>query len=196
MPRLIILLLGWLLSVSVYGAPSSSSTNYEVEVLVFETQLPELEGSEQWTRASRETEPKAITVETAAPSSEFANAMAAMRNDGRYKVLLHKRWAQAAEAKSSGPPILLNTGDNQLDGTFRFYLSRFLHVEMNLTFQPQTTSTGALGSPTASPTTTNATAEGPPVFVINEQRRIKSNELNYFDHPKFGVLVRVTPVPG
>jgi len=29
---------------------------------------------------------------------------------------------------------------------------------------------------------------------MNEQRRIKSLELNYFDHPRFGVLARVVPV--
>jgi hypothetical protein len=31
------------------------------------------------------------------------------------------------------------------------------------------------------------------VYRLNESRRIKVSETHYFDHPKFGALVRVSP---
>lgn len=187
MPQLILILLGWLVLAPAYAAPPGAPTaNYEIEVLVFETQLPEYEGSELWTREDRVVDPTAIAVEGTTPSAEFAAAIAALGTDGRHRVRLHKRWSQTAESKSGGPPVQLATEDKDLKGTLKFYLSRFLHVELNVIYQPQA---GAIGAST--PVENIA-----PAFVINEQRRVRSNEINYFDHPKFGVLVRVAPVPG
>jgi hypothetical protein len=187
MQRIIaILLLGWFAAAPSFGAPpSGASANYDIEVLVFETRLPEFEGAELWTRTGKPTDSGAITMESAQPSGDFTTTMNAMRTDGRYRVLLHKRWTQPAESKSTGPAVQLLTAENDLTGTLKFYLARFLHVELNMLYQPQV---GAIGA-----TENSAAAAG---YLINEQRRVKSNELNYFDHPKFGVLVRVSPAAG
>lgn len=183
MRRLTVVLLAWLGVVPAFGqAPSAPSANYEVEVLVFEMRLPELEGSELWTRIEQPVDTTtAVVPEEMPPTSDFAAAAETLRRDGRFRVLLQKRWVQTADAKSNVPAMHLATSDRELDGTLKFYLSRFLHVELNVLFQPQTAVIGG---------------EAMPSYVINEQRRVKSNEINYFDHPKFGVLVRVTPVAG
>ena len=34
-----------------------------------------------------------------------------------------------------------------------------------------------------------------PRYHLVAERNARSNELHYFDHPAFGVLVRVTPLP-
>jgi hypothetical protein len=34
----------------------------------------------------------------------------------------------------------------------------------------------------------------PQVYRISERRRVRNLEINYFDHPKFGALVQVTPI--
>ncbi len=182
-----IFLLGWLMTAPAFGAaPNVASANYEVEVLVFETRLPDLEGSELWTRAGKPTDPTAITVESMPPSGDFASVMDALRSDSHYHVLLHKHWMQSAESKSTGPAVLLSTDNNEVNGTLKFYLSRFLHVELNVLYQPQS---GAIGAAVS-------TNDGAPAYLISEQRRVKSNDMNYFDHPKFGVLVRISPVAG
>jgi hypothetical protein len=31
-------------------------------------------------------------------------------------------------------------------------------------------------------------------MVLDERRRLRSEELHYLDHPKFGVLVRIDPI--
>ena len=35
---------------------------------------------------------------------------------------------------------------------------------------------------------------GPVRYVINENRILKNGELRYYDHPKFGVLAKVTRI--
>lgn len=184
MRRLVLILLGWLALIPAYAAaPSASSANYEVEVLVFEMQLAEFEGSELWTQQPRPADATTAAPEGMPPTADFEATMAAMRIDGRYRVLLHKRWLRTAESKSTGPALPLATDDSEINGTLKFYLSRFLHVELNVAYQPRAGAIGAYSVP----------GSGTPAFVINEQRRVRSNELNYFDHPKFGVLVRVAP---
>lgn len=181
--RFAILLLGWLSIVSAFGqTPSTPSASYDVEVLVFEMQLPELEGAELWTRIDQPMDAtEAVLPNEMPPTEDFAATAEALRSDARFRVLLQKRWVQTAEPKSGGPAMQLATWDRELDGTLKFYLSRFLHIELNLLFQPKTAVIGG---------------DAAPSYVIREQRRVRSNEINYFDHPKFGVLVRVTPVAG
>jgi hypothetical protein len=181
---IVALVLTWFaLTPALAAAPGASSANYEVEVLVFETQLPDLEGSELWTKAPKPVDATAITAEQLAPTNDFNSMLTALHADNRFRVLLHMRWAQTAEAKSNGPPMQLATANDELSGTLKFYLSRFLHLELNVSLQPQTNAGVPVG-------------ENAPSYSISEQRRVKSNELNYFDHPKFGVLVRVSPVSG
>ena len=31
-----------------------------------------------------------------------------------------------------------------------------------------------------------------PIFQLKESRRLRSGEINYFDHPKFGLLLLIT----
>lgn len=182
-PLIIAFLLGCLAIVPAFGAATSTPTaRYQIEVLIFEVRLPELEGSELWTRVERPVDLIDAPMPADMPSSEdFVSAAEALRADGRFRVLLQKRWVQNAEPpKSDVPPMHLATWDAELDGTLRFYLSRFLHVELNLLFQPQTTVIGG---------------DAAPNYLIKEERRIRSNQLHYFDHPKFGVLFRVSPAP-
>lgn len=178
-----VLVFAWLGTAPAFGAATNTPTaSYEVEVLIFEVSLPEFEGSELWTQVTQPPDTtKAQVPSELPPTKEFAAAADALRADGRYRVLLQKRWVQTAEPKSSEPGMQLITPERELDGTLKFYLSRFLHVEMNLLFQPQA---GVIGGDAA------------PSYLISEQRRVRSNEINYFDHPKFGVLVRVSPVRG
>lgn len=63
----------------------------------------------------------------------------------------------------------------ELQGMIRLHRSRYLHVEPDLWFMSQS-------------------ADGQPYWVrINQNRRMRSDELHYLDHPLFGLLVRLTP---
>ncbi len=173
----ILALFGCLFIATVHAAPAT--TTYDVEVVVFENRLPQLEGSELWTRDNVHTPiadlADAITAaEAPAGKSNLSVAATALERDGSYRVLVYQHWRQTADEKSATKPVRLRNTDGQLDGTLRFYLSRFLHVDLDLALQEKGAATGELS------------------YRLIENRRIKTQELNYFDHPKFGVLLRVT----
>jgi hypothetical protein len=171
---------------------------YRVEVVVFAIDLPGLAGGELWTRETGQparTLPEDFVLPQGMPRSDsplFA-AAAALAEDARFRVLAQAAWTQTAEARSTTKPVRLR-GSNPLnpgevDGTLRFFMSRYLHLDIDLSYADGSGTTAA-----ALP------ADGAPAeplrYRIREQRRIKSQETHYFDHPKFGLLVRVTPLGG
>ena len=167
-------------------AAASTPTVYEIEVLVFENKLSGLEGGELW---KRDTD-KALNTKIAAAittgeippvDSALAAALAKLVNSGQYRVLAHLRWTQTAEAKAVANPVKIKSDNAELNGTVRFYLSRFLYMDVNLMLKQEG---GGLFSSTEKEGT---------VLRLSEHRRIKTMDINYFDHPKFGVLVRVAP---
>lgn len=168
----------------VFGVSSAASaaapSNYNVEIVVFENQMPELEGGENLAgnRPRDLVADLAIAELPAAPTGEgeLAAVVQALEKDTHYRILAHQQWTQTAEAKSATKPVRISDAGQKLDGVFRFYLSRFLHVEMNLVLQD-----GAAINPGDTP-----------VYRLQEHRRVRTQELHYFDHPKFGALVRVT----
>ncbi len=105
-----------------------------------------------------------------------------------YRVLFHRAWRQPAydRARAIDYPVhaLADSGRNSVEGSITLIKERYLHLDVNLLLMTARGSTPALY------------ADGPgsrPAFRLAEKRRIKSNELHYFDHPRFGMIARVTP---
>jgi len=193
-----VLLAALLCGTPLVAAQSARNTIYEVEVLVFQNFLEELEGGEFWGPDEPESEERLMELENAmvvggAPGEASPLSLAAEkmgREGGNYRVLAHKRWIQNADAKSNSQRIRISAGpieNTTLDGTVVFYVSRFLHVDVNL----------ALATDNAGLIYPGADTESVPareVYRIKEHRRIKTVDINYFDHPKFGVLIQIKPV--
>ena len=178
--------------ISIPGMPAyaaAPATNvYEIEVVVFENRLPDLEGGELWARdpdksASADMNDAVSVGEKPAADSALSATAAALESSGRHHVLAHLRWQQSAEAKSVSKPVKVVSTDGALEGALRFYLSRFLLLDVNLTLR-EAVSGGTPGG----------TGQIAPAYRLTEARRVKSSETYYFDHPKFGALVRVSPV--
>lgn len=103
-----------------------------------------------------------------------------------YEPVMHFGWTQATFPEELTRTIELSsltTPRAGFDGSFRLYLSRFLHLVVDLQLD-------------AAVADNAATLErvGPVRFRIEEDRIFRSGELRYFDHPKFGVLAKVTRV--
>ena len=176
-------LISLVVSFAAYAAAPATSTNlYNVEVLVFENRMPNLEGGELWAQdkvrplaeETTSSETPGMPEDSDSPISKVAEQIS---QDGNYRLLLHGYWQQTAEAKSDTKPIRLATTDGTLDGLFRFYLSRFLHVDLDLQLRQAGTIADA----------------APLVLRLREHRRIRTQDVHYFDHPRFGMLVRITP---
>jgi hypothetical protein len=92
-----------------------------------------------------------------------------------YRVIAHAAWVQTASAWGSrvGVPVQdIGLSTEGLTGVLHLERGQFLHLGMNLTL------TGPGGT-----------------WRMNELRRVRFNERQYFDHPAFGVIAVVSPPP-
>ena len=75
-------------------------------------------------------------------------------------------------------------------GTIRLSLTRYLHVKLDLSYVDGQAAQ-AVGAPSQAGLTELPL---PTRYHLSAERRISSGELHYFDHPAFGVLIKITPV--
>jgi hypothetical protein len=123
-----------------------------------------------------------------------------------YETLMHFGWTQPTFPEEQTPPIelrLLAEPPPGLNGELTLYLSRYLHLVVDLAldapvdFEEEIVDDDAFfrfGD--SRPDFDHDLEPATPVvrFRIQEDRILKNGELRYFDHPKFGILVRVTRV--
>jgi hypothetical protein len=108
-----------------------------------------------------------------------------------YHPLVHGGWVQLGLPDSVTIPVDLGVlGVANPAGTVRLSLTRFLHVKLDLTYSD---TQAAQRAPVAAP---GDLTELPiaPRYHIDAERTTRSGEVHYFDHPAFGVLIKVTPV--
>lgn len=194
---LLVLLLG--AAVSPAATDGEATPWYDVEVVVFKNNtLPPAEneiwpadpGSPDLTQAM-ELVPLPQTSPLPGDSQPFQQlddtsltlkpAAARLTASADYTPLLHLAWRQPVSAQADAPAVHVATeagvGETPaLDGAIQISRSRFLHVDVDLLFRES-------GDP----------SEAPPPFRLQQSRRINSGEVHYFDHPAFGLLVKLTP---
>lgn len=111
-------------------------------------------------------------------------------NLSAYRPLLHAGWIQPGLPDDRAQPFeLTQLGPTNPYGSVRVYLSRFLHVSLDLTYEDRAAAAGQV------PGAELREVALAPRYRLVTERQIRSGELHYFDHPAFGVLVKVTPVP-
>ncbi len=97
-----------------------------------------------------------------------------------YEPVMHFGWTQATWPQDETVEIPLHRFGRpppELDGSLTLYLNRFLHLVVDL----------RLEAPERALTR-------PVYYRIQEDRILRSGEIRYYDHPKFGVLATVTRV--
>ncbi len=203
---------------TVFSAPALSARSYLIELAVF----TQHDGTrdEKWTanhpplsirKMARAQLPSQIMQDFAqAPvemkESSFAFYVGRLKKDPGKTLILSTRWVQAVRAPASTTiaritnrsqtSVVINSagmeiGQNRpteitqpvLDGFISFYLSGQYTLEADIRYTPVYRSS-ILDEEPSTPTT----------YRIYEKRRMKSGELNYYDHPKIGMLLLVTPV--
>lgn len=122
---------------------------------------------------------------------EPGNMLLLTPEDGRlqrssiYRVVFHRAWIQPVPDRDQLRPMLIQAGERigtgwRIEGFLGVTRGRYLHLDTRLWYTPN-----------PSP---DAQAEDPGYMELREQRRMRSGELHYLDHPKFGVLARVDPI--
>ena len=145
----------------------------------------------------------------ALPQSSFRlqEVWRVLRASREYRPLLHVAWQQEGHEQDLGRAVHLEKLEGPasfqsnayqpaatvLDGTVRIRASRFLHVDLDIAYMP-----GDLQQLLLSQQQSLGTGNDPQVnpyaeYVrLIENRRIKLDELQYFDHPLFGVILQVS----
>lgn len=115
-----------------------------------------------------------------------------IQNVPTYTPLLHAGWVQQVLAENEAPAVNLATlGTANPMGTIKVYLSRFLHVQVDLSYQ-DTGRAATAGRPVFGDGLSEVAVA--PRYELATDQQTRSGELRYFDHPAFGVLVKVTRV--
>jgi hypothetical protein len=135
---------------------------------------------------------EAFSVRPLAPEElKLGNEYRRIRALSAYVPLVHAGWVQPGLPEDDATPFDLKTlGVLNPRGTVRVHLSRFLHITLDLTYQAPSAAPAAAGSSDGLDEIFLA-----PQYSLKATRNVRSSELHYFDHPAFGALVRVTPVP-
>jgi hypothetical protein len=108
-----------------------------------------------------------------------------------YHPLVHGGWVQLGLPENEALPVDLGVlGVTNPMGTVVLYVSRFLHVKLDVSYQdplaPESTPVVGAGG--------LAEVTMKPRYHLSAERSARSGELHYFDHPAFGVLLKITPV--
>ncbi|KAF0192513.1 MAG: hypothetical protein FD165_676 [Gammaproteobacteria bacterium] len=125
-------------------------------------------------------------------SLRLAGALRSLRRSTAYEPLLHVGWVQPGTVKNGSVYISAGTAGNKtLEGIVQVNLSRYLHLAVDLVLREADLRPASMAPAAAAgieqalnPVTT---------FRLTESRRMRSQELHYFDHPKFGVIAQITP---
>jgi len=166
---------------------------YDVEIVVFS----HLDGSADGELLQTGGSP--AVAQGAFPEGEFTelsgefytlnNIRGGLAASPGYRVLFHRAWRQLAYDRAHAVDYPVHTiadqGRYSVDGTVTLICERYLHLDIDLSLL-SATAPGAVKYSDA--------AGNQPLYRLAEKRRIRSSELHYFDHPRFGVIARVTPV--
>jgi len=138
---------------------------------------------------------------------QLDEAMGHLRRIDAYEPLMHFGWTQATWPEEETEFIPLTRFAEPppgLNGNLKLYLSRFLHLVVDLQLDAVDPASltddevELIGDTRYSDTPLGYAGEktlrGPVRYVIDENRILKNGELRYYDHPKFGVLAKVTRV--
>jgi hypothetical protein len=177
--------------------PGSGNAVYNIEIIVFRA-TSALGGAEEWSAeagarniAGEESASGAATVGhfvAALPSSvwQLGELESRLRASGVYVPVAHAAWSQTASSWGTRAGFTVQKLGIEvpgLSGTVFLERGQWLHLGMSLTY--------AMPAP---PPGLGAAPDTP--FTINESRRVRFYERNYFDHPAFGVIALVTPAQG
>lgn len=160
---------------SLFVPPLYAQNNktFNIELIIFSQDMPSSEIFEQFesqidwpAQLTRLSQYPQVPKESRSLDKIYLN----LRYAAGYHPMLNVAWTQEIEAESFGDAVKLSDSDGNVYGYLRLQRSHYLFLIVDLEFN-----------------------EGGQIYRLNEKRRIKYNEIHYLDHPKFGVIARVSP---
>lgn len=202
---------------------SSSTKRYHVEVITFQYQGADTSGGESLRRLTVEEylpEPafdideynRVREVVSFTGFKQLGRALERLRASPRYAVLSASAWVQPllsqnravdvrlGEDAPASPDLLQDARGSavrQVSGSVRVYGDHLLFVDLDLRARlPNRASPDQPSGSGDSPAGRVRLDDAHDTFAITESRRIKLDEIHYFDHPYIGAIVSVTRYQG
>jgi hypothetical protein len=198
----------FLLSLSL-SSLAVQAAGYHVEVIIFENLQPATDGEISQTAMNYPDYSGAINLDDEADNPfrllssglyKLGGVYNQLKASGKYRPFLHVAWQQPALYGDSSRSVHIlktepgttgNSDDSlvRIEGTIRVRASQFLHADVDMIYFPQ-----AAPESVIHPAVTSTS----PVTVqlgysrLRESRRMKLNELHYFDHPLFGIIMHIS----
>ena len=88
-----------------------------------------------------------------------------------YRPLMHVAWIQAVQSNSFGRAVKISNPEGTVNGFFQIQRGSLAYMITDLEYSVDSV-----------------------IYRLEEKRRFKLNETHYFDHPKFGVVARISPI--
>lgn len=197
-----------LLLLAQMSTAGANNTGYEVELIIYEDIKARYQYSEDWSyndtlktiQAETRKEPKKATRDPEFQmlnwdEGQLASKLKSLQNSPNFKVLANKRWKQTGldrehsftikidsqtdSAATTSKTDLVNPAPSYITGNIKLIMSRYLHFNVDLEyFKPYTDETSEFVYK---------------MFPVVAERRMKSRETHYIDHPLVGVIVLATP---
>lgn len=174
------------------SVPSYAQQWYHVEVIVFE-QLTAIT-DEQWPvmsaiPSSPLTPDMANAVIQPITKQTLTESAKRINNSSRYRLHYHNAWQQPILTKSNAQAVEVINPEKTIEGSIRLYKGTYLYstidiwLNKNLPLNPTWSD--------SEPMSFESETRNPHLL---ESRRVRSKKLHFFDHPKLGVLLQLTPV--
>ncbi|PCI22953.1 MAG: hypothetical protein COB62_00640 [Piscirickettsiaceae bacterium] len=193
--KIILLLTLFFSSVASYADDNDNVSWYSVEYIIFKNNAIDNQNLEAWTEETFLYPSSAISL-TNTPMNGFRRlkpnqlqlhgVLNRLKRLSSYKPLAHNGWVQAIAKKSPLTPIRVSMSleNETLQGIITLHRRRFLHLDLDIQLSQQ--------SPPVF--TGHQLQNAPDIFRLKQTRRLKTGELHYFDHPQFGVIVKIQKI--
>lgn len=198
-----------------FTSVQASDTGYEVEMIIFEDVNARYLPSEDWSYndtlnsaepAIAEGDDKQKTTKDPEyrqlnwSNAKLIKSIEKLKKNPGFRVLVNKRWKQTGLSRDESFKIPVDSSKeiitedknantkSYITGNVSLIMSRYLHFNIDLDYHlPTITSTSDAFSGTVSEVVTYKK------YPVIDERRMRSRETHYIDHPLVGVIVLATP---
>jgi hypothetical protein len=171
-------------------AIADSARTYDVQVLIFSHITPSTLQLEQWPIIT--AQPPATANSNSSPlklATQLASEKNVLTHNPNYKILFDGSWIKSLTTGSTVTlPVV--SANEKLNGTIDVTLGHYFTVNTNLLLTEPTSFLKQI-DPTHY---FSKWDQSHFTFQLLQKRRMRSDELNYLEHPVFGMLIKIIPV--
>lgn len=164
----------------LFSRPLLAETGaYQIELIVFSQAMPNTEVFEQATQPTHwPSDLTELSAYKKPDATTLDDSYAALAKDAAYRPIMHAAWVQPVGDGGVSAPVRIQSTDGKLNGYLQVQHDQGLQmtVDLELASHSEVDSGNAV------------------VYRLHEKRTVKLNDVYYLDHPKFGVVAKISPL--